>query len=109
MLFVWDGIWEGFRKSSQGFQVFAMQLKSKYLFDFPKLMNTALSWWSGLVMVFIGNTLPVYSAVGQVPLVMKTPEGAMLIVAYHSLFKLQENFSPLRHLIGHEFARKKNN
>ena len=46
----------------------------------------------------------VYSAVGQVLLVMKTPERPQLILEYHSLFKFSVNISTLRHLVGKELT-----
>lgn len=48
------------------------------------------------------NNPIVYSVVGQVPLVMKTPEQPQLILEYHGLFKFSVNISTLRHLVNNE-------
>lgn len=49
---------------------------------------------------WIDNNPTVYSAVGQVLLVMKTPEGPQLILEYHGLFSFSVNTSTFRHLDG---------
>lgn len=49
---------------------------------------------------WIDNNPTVYSAVGQVLLVMKTPERPQLILEYHGLFKFSVNISILRHTVG---------
>lgn len=52
----------------------------------------------------IDNNPTVYFAVGQVFLVMKTPEGPQLILKYRALFKFSVNISTLQHLFGHELS-----
>ncbi len=51
---------------------------------------------------WIDNNSTVYSAVGQVLLVMKTPEGPRRTLEYRSLFKFSVNVSALQHLVGNE-------
>lgn len=52
----------------------------------------------------IDNNPTVYFAVGQVFLVMKTPEGPQLILEYRGLFKFSVNTSTLQHLFGNELS-----
>lgn len=54
---------------------------------------------------WIDNNPTVYSAVGQVLLVMKTPEGPQWILEHHGLFKFSVNVSTLQHLVGNESSR----
>lgn len=53
---------------------------------------------------WIDNNPTVYSVVGQVLLVMKTPERPQLILEHHGLFKFSVNISRLRHLVGNELS-----
>lgn len=53
---------------------------------------------------WIDNNPTVYSAVGQVLLVMKTPERPQLILEYRGLFEFPVNISTLRHLVGNELS-----
>lgn len=53
---------------------------------------------------WIDSNPTVYSAVGQVLLVMKTPQRPQLILDYHSLFNFSANISTLRHLVGNELS-----
>lgn len=51
--------------------------------------------------LWIEHNPTVYSVVGQVLLVMKTPENPQLILEYRDLFKFS---STLRHLAGNELS-----
>lgn len=53
---------------------------------------------------WIDNNPTVYSAVGQVLLVMKTPEGPQWILKHHGVFKFSVKISTLQHLVGNELS-----